>query len=136
MPHDINSQQSFDALPLKPNGQRKSIGARDRIPPDPAISKHELPSGVCRWSLPKHATVSMKTCIRHTVVLRERNPKTNTIIQSNQQPPRHQLEVEEKMNLTINLDGLLSRLNFSHPLLVFCLCSKLFSFKLKTQLNH
>jgi hypothetical protein len=24
MPHDINSQQSFDALPLKPNGQRKT----------------------------------------------------------------------------------------------------------------
>jgi hypothetical protein len=24
MPHDINSQQSFEALPLKPNGQGKT----------------------------------------------------------------------------------------------------------------
>jgi hypothetical protein len=62
MPHDINSQQSFDALPLKPNGQRKNLGAHDRIPPDPAISGHKSPSGVHRQSLPEHttATGSMK----------------------------------------------------------------------------
>ena len=52
--HDINSQHSFEALPLKPNGQRKNTGAHDRIPSDPAISTHESPSGVRRRSLPKH----------------------------------------------------------------------------------
>jgi hypothetical protein len=25
MPHDINSKQSFNALPLKPSGQRKTL---------------------------------------------------------------------------------------------------------------
>jgi len=40
MPHDINSQQSFEAFPLNPNGQSKNMGAHDRIPPDPAISRH------------------------------------------------------------------------------------------------
>ena len=62
--HDINSQQSFEALPLKPNGQRKNTGAHDRIPSDPAISRHESPSGVRRRSLPKHdrPARSMGTC--------------------------------------------------------------------------
>jgi hypothetical protein len=31
--HDINSQQSFEALPLKPNGQIKNMGAHDRNHP-------------------------------------------------------------------------------------------------------
>jgi hypothetical protein len=66
MPHDINSQQSFDVLPQKLNSQRKNMGAHDRIPPNPAISRHESPNGVRQRSLPKHATAtrSIKIDIR------------------------------------------------------------------------
>jgi hypothetical protein len=45
-------QQSFATLPLKPNGQ-KNMGAHDRIAPDSAISKHETPNRIHRWSLPE-----------------------------------------------------------------------------------
>jgi hypothetical protein len=40
MSHDENSLQSFASLPLKPNGQKKNMVARDRNPSDPAISRH------------------------------------------------------------------------------------------------
>jgi hypothetical protein len=43
--HDNNRQQSFETLPLKPNGQSKNMGALDRIPPDPATSRLESPNG-------------------------------------------------------------------------------------------
>jgi hypothetical protein len=52
-PRDINSQQSFKVLSLKPNGHRKNKGAHDRVPPDPAIS-----GGVRLQSLPEHATAA------------------------------------------------------------------------------
>ena len=74
--HDINSQQSFEALPLKPNGQRKSTGAHDRIPSDPAISKHESPSGVRQRGLPKHdcLATSMGIDIRQIATLMREEP--------------------------------------------------------------
>jgi hypothetical protein len=37
---DANKGQSFAPLPLEPNGRNKSMGAHDRIPPDPANSRH------------------------------------------------------------------------------------------------
>jgi hypothetical protein len=52
MSNDGNQQKIFATLPLKQNDQ-KNMGTHNRIPSDPAISKHELPNGICRWSLPK-----------------------------------------------------------------------------------
>jgi hypothetical protein len=56
VPHDGNSQQSFAALLVKPNGQIKNMGALDRIPSDPAISRHKALSVVCRRSLLEYNT--------------------------------------------------------------------------------
>jgi hypothetical protein len=50
MSHDENRLKIFALLPLKPNGQKNMV-AHDRIPPDPAISRHVLPNGVHEWSL-------------------------------------------------------------------------------------
>ena len=82
MLHDINSQQSFEALPLKPNGQRKNMGAHDRIPSDPATSRHKSPSGVRRQSLPKRdrPARSMGKGIRQIFILSREKPRTITII--------------------------------------------------------
>jgi hypothetical protein len=87
MPHDINSQQSFDALSLKSNGQIKNMGAHDRIPPDPAISRHESPSGVRRRSLPKYATATRTMKTGRFSSGRERNLRTATIIRSKPAAP-------------------------------------------------
>ena len=47
------------------------MGAHDRIPSDPAISRHESPNGVCRRSLPKHdrPARSMRIGIRQIFIL-------------------------------------------------------------------
>jgi hypothetical protein len=37
---DGNKERSFVPLPQEPNGQNKSMGAHDQIPPDPANSRH------------------------------------------------------------------------------------------------
>ena len=90
--HDINSQQSFEALPLKPNDQRKTMGAHDRIPSDPAISRHESPSGVRRRSLPKLDTLARSRYRRQADLrlLAIWNPRTTTFIRlaPSPQPPR------------------------------------------------
>ena len=87
--HDINSQQSFEALPLKPNGQIKNTGAPDRIPSDPAISRHESPSGVRRRSLPKPDTLARSRYRRQADLrlLAIWNPRTTTFIEAKQAAP-------------------------------------------------
>jgi hypothetical protein len=55
MLHDINSQQSFEALPLKPNGQSNTRVCTTKSHPirkTPGM-KHPVER---RWSLPEHAT--------------------------------------------------------------------------------
>jgi hypothetical protein len=62
--HDGNIQQSFAALPLKPNGQTKK-DKRNRISSDPAVFRHKTPSKVRCLRLPKLNTSakSMGECI-------------------------------------------------------------------------
>ena len=90
--HGINSQQSFEALPLKPNGQIKNTGAPDRIPSDPAISRHESPCGVRRRSLPKLDNLARSRYRRQADLrlLAIWNPRTTTFIRlaPSPQPPR------------------------------------------------
>jgi hypothetical protein len=50
------------------------MDVHDRIPPDPAISRHETSSEVRQWSLLEHATAttSMKTDIKQIFILVEK----------------------------------------------------------------
>jgi hypothetical protein len=52
MPHDINSQQSFETLSLKPNGQNKTwVATTESLPnqPTPSMTRlMELASGAFR----------------------------------------------------------------------------------------
>jgi hypothetical protein len=46
MPHDINSQQSFEALPLKPNGQSKT-----RVRTTESHPIQQSPDMNCLWEI-------------------------------------------------------------------------------------
>jgi hypothetical protein len=46
MLHDINSQQSFEALPLKPNGQRKT-----RVRTTESLLNQQSPGMMCPMEL-------------------------------------------------------------------------------------
>jgi hypothetical protein len=61
--------------PLKPNGQKKLGCARSNLI-HPAVSKHEAPSGVRRWSLLELDTLarSMKACIKKIFFLAREEP--------------------------------------------------------------
>ena len=103
MPHDINSQQSFEALPSETKRSEKNTGTHDRIPPDPAISRHESPNGAPsepsgtrhfhQIDGDKHQT-DLRLGVREIL---EPPPLFNP----SQQPPRDQPEVEEKMVLPV-----------------------------------
>jgi hypothetical protein len=51
--HGGNSLQSFATLPLKPNGQKKNMVARDRSPSDPANLQACCPFGDRQRSVPE-----------------------------------------------------------------------------------
>jgi hypothetical protein len=55
MLHDINSQQSFDALPLYQTA-KENMGAHGQITCEPAISRHDVPDGTHWQSLLEHAS--------------------------------------------------------------------------------
>ena len=68
------------------------MGAHDRIPSNPAISRHESPSGVRRRSLPKLDTLARSRYRRQADLrlLAIWNPRTTTFIRlaPSPQPPR------------------------------------------------
>jgi hypothetical protein len=53
MPYDINSQQSFEVIPLKPNDQGKTWVCTIETLLNPNY-RHDAPSGARQWSLPEH----------------------------------------------------------------------------------
>jgi hypothetical protein len=66
--HDDNRNVT---LHLKPDGQKKNIAAHERVSSDLAISRHEAPIGVYRWSLQKLDTPArlMRAGINQTLIL-------------------------------------------------------------------
>ena len=80
--HGGNNQQSFATHPLKPNGQKKNMVARDRSPSDPANLQACRPFGVRQRSAPELGTParSPTTGNKKTSSWLERDLRTTTFI--------------------------------------------------------
>jgi hypothetical protein len=82
----VNIEKSFAPLPPEPNGRNKSMGTRDRIPPDPANSRH-TPVEFSGTHHSSQINAEWHSAGLHLRMTETRGPLATKL---DQHPPRHQ----------------------------------------------
>lgn len=89
MPLTGNTEQSFAPLPPEPNGRNKSIGAHDRIPPNPANSTHRCTITFADEAF-RNSTLPPgreEPAIERSPTSHKRNPRTASFIETGTSSP-------------------------------------------------